>query len=368
MFPVPLAKTLWQIGAFNFSSGEFNTGKGGPPLFGQRFPQGDLVYVIGKSRPDQDWPAYQPGSANGRAGFMPHPYTIQFELADIPRGLVTLKVSLLVENARTPRLGVEINGHHALYYRHPQPNYDGGDRSLVVNPTAAADTIVAEINPLFLRKGTNKLVLTAIDEPAERDDFTGSGIFYDAIALQQDADAHFHTAQVSADVTPTVFYQRRGDGLVELVDVLVRSNQAFGSGHLTLKLGKQSFSQALSADREFGEQVAEFSIPEFPLNTPAEVTTKIGGKTQRFPFTLNPAKKWLVYVVPHEHLDVGYSDFQAKVSEVQSRAIDEAMEMIQTHPEFRYSPDGNWVAEEYLAGRNAAQRARFLEMVKEKKI
>ena len=65
---------------------------------------------------------------------------------------------------------------------------------------------------------------------------------------------------------------------------------------------------------------------------------------------------------------MGYSDFQAKVSEVQSRALDEAIQMIQTHPEFRYSPDGYWCAEEFLAGRTPAQRARFLELVKEKKI
>jgi hypothetical protein len=366
--PSTFSQTLWQIGTFNFSSGEFNTGKGGAPLFGQRFPKGELVYVVGKSSPDKDWPAYQPGSANGRAGFAPHPYTIQFDLAEVPQGLVTLKVSLLVENARTPRLGVEINGHRALFYRHPQPNYVGGDREMVVNPIASADTIIAEINPAFLLKGTNKLVLTAIDEPAERDNFTSGGLFYDAIALEQNPDARFDKGRVNVEVTPTVFYLRKGEGLTELVDVQVRSNQALASGQLTLKLGAQTYTQKLSADREFGEEVAEFAVPDFPPNTPAEVAVKIGGKSQRFPFTVNPAKKWLLYVVPHEHLDVGYSDFQAKVSEVQSRAIDEAIQMIQTHPDFRYSPDGNWVAEEFMAGRTPAQRARFLEMVKEKKI
>jgi hypothetical protein len=370
LFNVPstFSETLWQIGTFNFSSGEFNTGKGGPPLFGQRFPKGELVYVVGKSRLDQDWPAYQPGSANGRTGFAPHPYTIQFDLAEVPRGLVTLKVSLLVESPRTPCLGVEINGHRALFYRHPQLNYAGGDREMVVNPIASADTILAEINPAFLLKGTNKLVLTAINEPAERDDFTSDGLFYDAIALEQNPDARIEKGRVAVDVTPTIFYLRKGEGLAELVDVLVRSNQALASGQLTLKLGAQTFSKKLSADREFGEEVAEFAVPDFSPNTSAEVTVRIGGKTQRFPLTVSPAKKWLLSVVPHEHLDVGYSDFQAKVSEVQSRAIDEAIQMIQTHPEFRYSPDGYWCAEEFLAGRTPAQRARFLEMVKEKKI
>ena len=145
---------------------------------------------------------------------------------------------------------------------------------MVVNPMASADTIVAEINPAFLLKGTNKLVLTAIDEPAERDDFTGTDIVYDAIALEQNPDAHFDKGRVAVEVTPTIFYVRKGEGVTELVDVLVRCNQALASGQLTLKLGAQTFTQKLSADREFGEEVAEFAVPDFPQNTPAEVTAK----------------------------------------------------------------------------------------------
>ena len=230
---------------------------------------------------------------------------------------------------------------------------------LVVSPTAAADTVVAEINPDFLLKGTNNLVLTAIDGSAERDDFTSGGLYYDAIAMEHDSSARFNKGFVKIDVTPTVFYVRKEEGLTELVDVLVRSNQPFAPGQLTLRLGKQTFTQKLSADHEFGEDVAEFAVPEFAPNTLAAVTAKIGGKTVKTLATVSPAKKWLLYVVPHEHLDVGYSDFQAKVSEVQSRAVDEAIEMIQTHPEFRYSLDGNWVCRA-IHGRAHAGPARAI--------
>lgn len=364
--PGASGETLWQIGTFDASSFEFNHGAPGPPLFGQRFPQGELVYVVGKSTLE-DWPAFQPGSANGHAGFEAHPYTIEFNLADIPRGLVTLKVSLLVETPRTPSLGVEINGHRAVFYQHPKANYDGGDRELVVNPIASADTIVAEVNPAYLLKGTNKLVLTAIDDSPERDNFTNGGIFYDAIALEHNPDARFDPSLVHADAAPTVFYVRQGGGLAELVDVTVRSNSPLAGGQVTLKLGSQAFTRKL-APRDFGEDRAEFAVADFPRNSSAEITATTGGKAERFPLTLSPAKKWLLYVVPHEHLDVGYSDFQSKVSEIQSRAIDEAMEMIKAHPEFRYSPDGNWCAEQFMNGRTPADRAHFLEVVKERKI
>ena len=50
-------QTVWQIGTFNQSPSEFNTGNKGAPLFGSRYPQGELVYVVGKSKPELDWPA-----------------------------------------------------------------------------------------------------------------------------------------------------------------------------------------------------------------------------------------------------------------------------------------------------------------------
>ena len=42
-------KVVWQIGKFNESPSEFNTGKQGPPLFGSRYPQGELIYTVGRA-------------------------------------------------------------------------------------------------------------------------------------------------------------------------------------------------------------------------------------------------------------------------------------------------------------------------------
>ncbi len=155
--------------------------------------------------------------------------------------------------------------------------------------------------------------------------------------------------------------------MTELVDVYVRSNQSLSHGQLILKLGNQKFTREFSSTREFGER-GSIPEPRSPPGTVAEVTTKIGGQTQHFPLTVSPAKKWTLYVVPHEHLDIGYTDYQAKVGEVQSRALDEAIQMIESHPDFRFSPDGYWCVEQFLAGRSPAERDRFLQLVREKKI
>jgi len=224
------SKAVWQIGKFDQSSGEFNQGEVRPPVFAPAHPKSDVLYIVGKSKPATDWPAFQPGSANGRAEFRPHPYTIQFDLSEAPRGVYTLKVALLVETPRVPRLQVDINGHRALLYQHPTLNYAAGDLSSVFLPAYSAGTIAVDLPTNSLKKGTNELVLTAMDEPAERDDVTNSRITYDALALEQDPDRKFSSAEVTVQALPTIYYQCKEDKLFELVDVYIRHNSPRRAG------------------------------------------------------------------------------------------------------------------------------------------
>jgi hypothetical protein len=359
---------VWQIGKSDRSSLEF-TRRGAPtPKPGPGQAHGDLVYVIGKSKAETDWPAFQPGSSNGQAGYRPHPYAIQFDLPSTPRGLYTLKVALLVESPRVPRLEVEINGHRALYFQHPVLDYSGGDVSSVFLPNYSADTIIAELPTNFLRQGTNELVLTANDDPTERDDATGSGLHYDALELDQDAEAKFSSTELAVQAVPTIFYTQKESGLAELVDVYVHHHFPSAGGQAILTLGKAKYIAKLAPGWDFGEQMVEFAVPEFPAGTKGEVAISLGGHTRRFPVTLDPAKKWNFFLVPHTHLDVGYTDYQAKVAEAQSRSLDEAMQMIHDHPGFRFSPDGFWCVRQFLAERTDEQKQLLFQAVKDKKI
>ena len=365
---VAASTVVWQIGKFDQSSVEFNQGSVPPAPAVAAQAKNDLVYVIGKSKADKDWPAFQPGSSNGMAGYRPHPYAIQFDLPSSPRGLYTLKVALLVESPRVPRLEVAINGHRALYFQHPVLDYSGGDVSSVFLPNYSADTITAELPTNFLRQGTNELVLAANDDPTERDDATNSGLYYDALELDQDAEAKFSSTELAVQALPTIFYTQKDSGLAELVDVYVRHNSPSRGGQAVLTLGKAKYTAKLASGWDFGEQMVEFAVPEFPAGTKGEVAISLGGHSRRFPVTLDPAKKWNFFLVPHTHLDVGYTDYQAKVAEAQSRTLDEAMQMIHDHPDFRFSPDGFWCVRQFLAERTDEQKQLLFQAVKEKKI
>ena len=250
--------------------------------------------MVGKSTPGKDWPFFQPGSANGKDGDRPHPYEIAFNLDGTPRGLYTLKVGLLVENPRLSRLEVEVNGHPALFYQHPQLNYAGGDRPLVVDPIASADTITTDIPTQYLKDGANTLVLTAIDEPSNRDDVIRTGLVYDAVELDHDPGQSFNANNISARAIPTIFYRHNATGLAELVDVYVRNNATSGHGQVVLSIGQSKFIQPLSPVWAFGEQMTEFTVPEFTPGTKGDVAVTAEGHQRQFSLELNPAKKWNV--------------------------------------------------------------------------
>ncbi len=362
------SQVVWKIGKFDKSSVEFTMQLPPAPKPGIAPAKADLVYTVGKSKAETDWPAMQAGSSIGQAGFRPHPYAIKFDLPSAPRGLYTLKVGLLVESPRVSRLEVEINGHRALYFQHPLLDYSGGDTVSVFLPNYSYNTITAELPTQFLRQGSNELVLKANDHPADRDDFTLSGLVYDALELDQDAEAKFSPNDLSVQTVPTIFYTQKDNALNELVDVYVHHNSPCSGGQVDLTLGKGEYSAKLDSGWDFGEQMVEFAVAEFPAGSKGEIAVNLGGHALRIPVTLEPAKKWNFFLVPHSHLDVGYTDYQAKVAEAQSRTLDEAMELVRDHPEFRFSVDGFWCVRQFLAERTEEQKQLLFQAIKDKQI
>ena len=201
------SEVVWQIGTFDESPAEFNQGKPGPPLFGALYPRGPLVYLVGKSNPAVDWPAYQEGWTIEKAGS--HPYWVQFDLGGVPHGVYTLKVGLLSKTARLAELQIEINGHRGLFYQHPKLSYTGGDPELASFPISSAALITIDVPTNFLQRGINTLALTPVDEPTAELPEVHSGLTYDALELDHDPSRKFATQEMSAQAEPTIFYVRQ---------------------------------------------------------------------------------------------------------------------------------------------------------------
>jgi hypothetical protein len=362
-------KILWQIGKFDVSSAEFRS-----QGIDYANPKSDAVYRVGPSRDAEDWPRFQPGPANGLAGGRLHPFTILFDLPEKPVGVYRLTIAILYETPRLSHLRVDINGHTGAFYFQPKLNYAAGDWEGTFVPQTSVDTKVIELPAAWFQKDGNRLVLTALDIPDTVENSLGSialghtGVIYDALNLTQSLSGKYAAGRITASVEPSIFYRSEKSGLEEMVEARVSFSNMPKIGQASLSIGGKTSVQTFEASGDFGELLLEFPVPEWQGTLPAIFQIRSSSSRKSFPVKLAPQKKWTVFIVPHEHLDIGFTDYSDKVAELHSQAVDGVLDLLPTHPEFRWTLDGAWVAEQYLKGRSPEKQEQFLKNIRDGQI
>jgi len=100
------------------------------------------------------------------------------------------------------------------------------------------------------------------------------------------------------------------------------------------------------------------------------VTVKLGESTSSAVVKLQPVRKVLVYVLPHSHHDLGYTDLQADVEEKQMKNITLGMELAYktaNYPEgarFVWNLEVLWGADLFMRRKSQAEKDAFVEAVK----
>jgi alpha-mannosidase len=348
------ADTVWRVGKFDGSSAEFAQGK----------PSLPVVFVVGKDRPDAGWYAFAPSAFSGKPSDPDAaPRTIVFAIAGKPEHAYRLTVSLIIEHSSVPALRVGINGRTGLFHLHPKLDYAMGDMMAAFFPAYSRAEVECDFPGSWLRSGRNLITLQAVATGDQG--VPDAGFNYDAIGLRSTASL---PAAIEAHASPTIFYRAHGAGLEERVDVFVRYGERPRSGSVTLTIAGHSWTSPLRGGQDFGEERISFAVPEFAADTPSHVTADLNGRKARFTEVLQPRKKWTLFLVPHVHLDVGYTDYQAKVSAIQSRILDEAMDLTAQHPAFRFSTDGEWNLEQFLESRSPQEQQRIITAIRKQQI
>jgi len=348
---LPLAQAagpLWSLGTFDRSSVEFAEGQ----------PKGPVVFEIGRGNPARDWFALHPLSGPGAA-----PRTIRFSLpATLALGY-RLRVALMLERPSIPLLQIGLNGHLGRFYLHPKLDYQGGDLAGGSHAGYSHADLIIDLPPNFLQAGVNLLTLQPLRPSSEPT--PEAGLNYDALSLES-LDSPAAGPAVSAEIFPTVFYHNQGGQLSERVDVIVtRTGGAKGGGQVELEIGENRQEKPLVGDRDFGQESLQFLVPDFAGPAQAKVAVTAGGARTEVAQAVSPAKKWTVYVVPHIHVDLSYTDFEPKVASVQARVIDEALDLSEKHPGFNFSTDAEWNLELFMSTRSPADQARAIQALKE---
>lgn len=352
---------VFQIGNFDRSSTDFNSGD----------PTARVNFIVSRDNPARDWFSQHPATLATAQGTQPAsvasaPRAITFTLDHAPAGAYRLHVALLVESSSVPALRVEINGRTGVFYLHPQHNYDSGDQTDSFDPAYAAADVEFAFPGSYLRKGANTLRLQPVEEAAE--EAPDAALTYDAIALSTAASAPSGRLQ-QAMLEPTIFYVMHGSELAECVEAYIRYGSRVNAGSSAeLTLAGKQYRQALRGGNDFGEEKVEFQVAAFPPQTEASLKLQIDGHAGRYQQKVSPGKKWTLFLVPHIHVDIGYSDYQAKVAAIQSRTVDEALDMMAQHPEFRFSLDGEWDLMQFLESRTAARQKEAIEAIRNGKL
>ena len=343
---------MFRIGAFDGSSAEF----------AQKQPDGEAVYIIGLSLLAKDWyaiqPAVRPAQLATPAADTASARTINFELHDVVSAAYQLRMSLLFEQRSVPYLHVTINGKSGIYYPEPKLDYRMGDTIAAFDPVYSSADIAFAFPGSFLHRGLNTITLQAVEEAAET--IPGAGFTYDAVELDR-LEGKSVENDTSARIDPTVFFRRQNDGLSELVNVTLRNMHGFSAESIvTLHLGGRMYQKQIGVSRDFGEARVAFDVNEFSSQSAAKVNWRTGITSVETEQEITPQKKWTLFMIPHVHLDVGFTDYQSKVAVRQARIIDEAMDFVGKQPDFRFSLDGAWCLEQFMKTRSVTEQERVI--------
>jgi hypothetical protein len=298
-------RVIWQIGKFDDSPLEFSRGGA----------EDGISFDIGKNNAATDWPR---GQTTG------HAYRILFTV-DSVAGTHVLKVATLIDRPRVPVLQIDVNGHAGMFFLHPQLSYARSDSTFAFDPHESQSALDIEVPSSFLKPGQNIITITCMDEPptANGEQEIG-GISYDALSFSQvDSRSSDKTAgEAAIDAQPSILYHQTAAGLTEVVDTFIRFARPWNAGRADLEVNGNHYAADYPAG-DFGERRISFDVREWSGTVHGRIRFS-SGLSHAVETNLTAQRKWSLYVVPHTHLDIGYTDYQGKVAETQARVLTQA--------------------------------------------
>lgn len=353
---VRLANELvWTVGDPTLSTDQFGLGPKGYAKY-----TADPVYVIGKSTA-QDWPYVLPGPSDGWAGSQAHSDTILFGLSSVPSGAAaSLELDLAdTHSGNPPVIEVSVNGKSLAPWQTPA---GGGDSSIYgdlsqAKPAAHRFNIPADL----LRPGLNEVQI---------ENQNGSWVLFKAIQfsssvpmalkpLEQGLLSHAEPSrQAILRVGKGEAQQSRwsvtniGPTFSGFAQLLVK-NRPVIQVPVTIKHGANELTFNISP-------VARPAATQFRLVQGRSILKESVAET-----ILQPVRRWTIYLMPHAHLDVGYTNLQAQVSQIQQRNLLDAAHLYQASKSllpgnpYRFNFEGAWVLDQFRKDHSPSQIAQI---------
>jgi alpha-mannosidase len=353
-FAAESANLLWQIGKADGGNAEFALAPGGYAQF-----KSDAFFVVGSSDAKKDWPYVQPGPVDGWAGSRMHTFVVLFALKALPvAGDCQLQFDLLdTQKASPPKLRVEVNGQPFEQSLPP----GAGDASVFGQPDKGKrHSFTVAFPATLLKTGDNEVRVTTT---------SGSWMLYDALGLVVPAGAELSEVQSRTlldDVRPIRALREQNGQMLQPVLVTLRHFGDDADAVVRLRDGA-----AVTVHLKAGSQEVELTAGAVGAETKQQVMVELDGKTAASrEIILKPVKKLTVYIAPHSHTDIGFTEIQTAIEKKQVQNLLDGMAAAKrtaSYPpgaRFVWNVEVLWAADLYLRRLDDQQRAEFLEAVK----
>ena len=335
------SNVLWSIGVADGSSIEFAPGA-----------RGQLSFTVGQSVPSRDFAGNQDSSVGFDGKVAEKPYTIVFDLSEAPQGKYELDVDLIYRSGGPREIKIKVNDKNGIFPVRPAPkkSADGGEGNEML---LAQQHLVVPIDGSWLKDKGNQITLIPLGI---------GGMSYDAISFKKASGKVESGEGLRAE--PTIFFRKQGKALMEVCQIIAPFQQPFEKGAATIRLGNQAFNKTFTNGYDFGLLNETIDIPIASCSGQARIELNLNGQTQQATQDFKPAKQWKVFICPKVHNDVGYTDLQPHVNELDNRNTDTVLDILSKYPFYKFNFETSWLVDNYLDCRTAASRQQFFDYAK----
>lgn len=328
---------LWTIGTPDGAAMEFAPGD-----------RHALTFTVGQSVVSKDFAGNHSGSVGYDGKVLEKPYLIQFDLAESPQGDCELVLDLIYHAGAPAQIKVMVNDKSGIFPIRPEAKKstwgEEGNEMLM-----ARQRLVVPIDNAWLRAKDNKLSLVPLGLGA---------MAYDAITFRRAASGAVEPPRLE----PTIFFRKHDGKLVEVCDLIVPFAERFDRATATVKFGKRTFAATLTnALYDFGVWVEKLEIPASAVAGQASLEVALAGQNLRNLHEVKAAKQWKVFVCPKVHNDIGYTDLQPHVNELDNRNTDTVLDILGKYPFYKFNFETSWLVDNYLDCRTPPSRKQFFD-------
>lgn len=343
---------LWQIGQGDGKPLEFGLAPQGYGDYGE-----DPLFLAGSSSAG-DWPYVLPGPDDAWAGSRSHRSEVVFGLAGVGKGATC---RLIVDFADThpkapPLLDLRVNGKRIARWQAPP---GASDAMILGNATTGkASRWAVDIPATALRNGNNTLSIV---------NGRGSWILYDALRLEGD---RLRSVPIQDGIALSVFPSRQA-----ILRTPQGNRQPLRCEILNFGPAKEatlsSGGMTQTVDLKPGRQTVEFGIVPVTKTGNVRVDATAGRLRAEATGRTQPVRPWTIYLFPHSHVDVGYTDLQSNVLKMHERNLEDAAtvaEESRDNPDdakFRFNVEATWVLDRYLATATPIEKERLLKALRQ---